>query len=246
MSISHFHCICMCVSKPQNTDFFSAVTATTAATTAESFVRPCRTITFFSSFSLIPSFGQCYALATFFPNSMVSAAVACAFNFSLGFFFVCLLFCFIATGLCRKSHLICSPRSWFHSFSYSRCAIFCSEILFGIFFSCIFGRCYVSYAVGGWVRSLRLFIFSGVHRLTTFTTLFMFTLYASQAWCLYHSADEWGKKWAEKSALNGNTHSTDRRHHHHEIAKQKNSKWTQRAGKKNWNSFIHKHKNANW
>lgn len=125
-------------------------------------------------------------------------------------------------------------------------SVSCSVLTFRLaFFSFAFSAdalCVYVSMCDGCECVLRLFIFSGVHRLTTFTTLFMFTMYASPS-LMFVPFGRWMREWEKneqkKVRWMGNTHSANRHRHHHEIAKQKNSKWARTSRKKiHWNTFT--------
>lgn len=116
-------------------------------------------------------FPGCYVQLAFFYHSfsdlVVSAAVACAFNFSLGFFFVLFfLYCFFVLLLVQAANLI-----WYapHDDKNTVFAVVETFVLLVSLspFTCVWG----------------VFFFSDrlPHRLTTFTTLFMFTLSSSSS-----------------------------------------------------------------
>lgn len=147
-----------------------------------------------------------YALATFFPNLMVSAAVACAFNFSLGFFFIFVCCCrFTVVFFCVAILFYCHwslPQISFDMLptimvTHPPFLVYLLKFYSAYFFVCsfcIFSRCLYVYAVWVWrAHSFVCFVFFFIlfygcssflvhtQRLTTFTTLFLFTSCTSQA-----------------------------------------------------------------
>lgn len=148
---------------------------------------------------------------------MVSAAVACAFNFSLGFFFVCCFCCFVLLPLVYAANLI-----WYaphdHGFSLSLCV--CSiEISFCIFFLLHFRpmlcMCVCVNLCDGGERARSffcllslfqwLFIFHWCTQIDHIYNLVYVHVVCKSSLMFFSIRQMKNKKWVEKNALSGNT-----------------------------------------
>lgn len=103
---------------------------------------------------------------------------------------------FYCHWLSRKSHLICSPWSWSPFLSYSYWKFYFAYFFFVLHFQPIFHVCVCVWRARSFVRlffslcSMVAHLFwCTTHKLTTFTSLFMFTLCTSQIWCSFHSTN---------------------------------------------------------